>query len=263
MKGMSVIAHPYAGTPESDSLAHEHAVALAAISGSRLLSLHADAGELGLAPARAADLLRGWGRDPASVEHELRVHESHDDPVNTVLELLRAVEADLVVMATAQHRGALRALLESRAEAIAAGLKVPALMFPVTGRGFVDERGQVSLSRIVVPVGDPASAAVEIERTGWFVDFVRAENVEVELLHVAAAGARSPVGDLPEHPHITWTQRRVDGALHETILEASAAADLLVMATRGHDSLRDLILGSHTERVLRRLDRPLLLVPLA
>jgi nucleotide-binding universal stress UspA family protein len=39
-------------------------------------------------------------------------------------------------------------------------------------------------------------------------------------------------------------------------------ADLVVMPTHGHDAVLDAVRGSTTERVTRRLGRPLLSVPL-
>ena len=260
---MSIIAHPYAGRAEADRLAHHHAVALAAASGSKLLSVHADDGSPDRTPPeRASDVLRKWGRDPASVEHELRVHESATDPVEIVLALLEQVGPDLIVMGTAQHRGSLRAMLESRAEAIAAHVDVPALIVPTEGRSFVDAKGSVQLSRILVPTGDADAMSAAVERASWMVDLARAESVGAELLHVAVSGASAPDITLPDHPRVTWSRRERSGPLAESIADEATRADLLVMATRGHDSLLDWLFGTHTERVLRKLDCPLLLVPM-
>jgi nucleotide-binding universal stress UspA family protein len=53
------------------------------------------------------------------------------------------------------------------------------------------------------------------------------------------------------------------GEVVETILNASdeREADLIVMATRGHDGFVDALRGSTTERVLRGAKCPLLAVP--
>lgn len=260
---MSIIAHPYAGRADLDRRAHHHAVALAAASGSRLVSVHADDGSGDqVPPDRAADVLRGWGRDPAAVEHELRVRESPGDPVEVVIGLLESLGPDLVVLGTAQHRGSLRALLESRAEAIAAHLRVPALIVPTEGRSFVDAGGGIPLRRVLVPTGDAEAMRAAVERVGWFVDLARADAVEAELLHVAASGAPVPEVELPDHPRVRWTRRERGGPLEESIAEEASRADLIVMATRGHDSVLDWFFGTHTERVLRRLDGPLLVVPM-
>ena len=63
---MSIIAHPYAGRAEDDRLAHHHAVALAAASGSKLLSVHADDGSPDQTPPeRASDVARMLATDPS------------------------------------------------------------------------------------------------------------------------------------------------------------------------------------------------------
>jgi len=52
----------------------------------------------------------------------------------------------------------------------------------------------------------------------------------------------------------------------ESAIELAASeldASLLVMATRGHDGIKDALVGSHTERVLRAARRPILIVPMA
>ncbi|MCA9604605.1 MAG: universal stress protein [Myxococcales bacterium] len=260
---MSLIAHPYAGRADLDRRAHHHAVALAAASGSKLVSVHADDGSADRhPPERAGDVLRAWGLDPATVEHELRVRETPTDPVEVVLELLDHLEPDLVVMGTAQHRGSLRALLESRAEAVAAHVAVPTLIVPTEGRAFVDATGHLRLDRVLVPTGDEEAMRVAVERVGWFVDLARADDVDAELLHVAVSGRPAPELDLPDHPHLRWSRRERSGPLEESIADEATRADLLVMATRGHDSVLDWFFGTHTERVLRRLDCPLLVVPM-
>ena len=54
-----------------------------------------------------------------------------------------------------------------------------------------------------------------------------------------------------------------EGPVVDAIVKAAAdtAADLIVMATRGHNSLPDDLRGDTTEQVLRRVHRPLFAVP--
>ncbi|MBX3269390.1 MAG: universal stress protein [Sandaracinaceae bacterium] len=260
---MSIIAHAYAGTSEADRPAQRAAVALAASSGSKLLSVHADDGSPGQSPPeRASVVLAEWGRDPASVEHEVRIQGGGTDPVEVVLGLLERAEPDLVVMGTSQRRGSLRAMLESRAEAIAAHLAVPALIVPTEGRPLVDEKGAIQLRRVLVPAGDEAATRAALERVGWLVDLARAEDVQGELLHVAVGGELVPELTPPDHPRTTWSRRVRSGPLTAGIADEARRADVIVMATRGHDSVMDWIFGTHTERVLRKLDCPLLIVPM-
>jgi len=57
---------------------------------------------------------------------------------------------------------------------------------------------------------------------------------------------------------------RIDGALEDGIVAAARErhACLIVMATRGHDGIGDLLHGSHTDRVIREADCPVLSVPI-
>lgn len=258
---MVTIAHASVPTAE-DRAPFEHGLSLAARAGARLLSVHAnDDPAVEAEMLDAADVLRRWGRDPASVEHVKTVHNCCDDPVDTLLDALRSAEPDLVVAATHQRTGVIRVLFESRAEAIAENVAVPTLLVPLEGRGFVDERGEPDLRRLVVPIGDADAARVAIERAAWLVDLARAEDVEVILLFVGEAGAE-PAIEPPSHPRIRWTSRTVPGELTDAIAQVADDACAVVMATRGHDSVGDMMLGSHTERVLRVVRCPLLSVPI-
>jgi nucleotide-binding universal stress UspA family protein len=65
---------------------------------------------------------------------------------------------------------------------------------------------------------------------------------------------RRDFGETPVVPRVQT------GAVWERIVHAASLykADLIVMATRGHDSLSDRILGSNTERVGRHAPCPVL-----
>jgi nucleotide-binding universal stress UspA family protein len=52
-----------------------------------------------------------------------------------------------------------------------------------------------------------------------------------------------------------------DKSLEDAILSRAANMSLVVMATRGHDSVLDVLRGSHTDRVLHRAHCPVLSVP--
>lgn len=56
---------------------------------------------------------------------------------------------------------------------------------------------------------------------------------------------------------------RVSGELHSAILRVAneRRACLIVMPTQGHDSIGDVLLGSHTEHAIRDAECPVLSVP--
>jgi nucleotide-binding universal stress UspA family protein len=66
---------------------------------------------------------------------------------------------------------------------------------------------------------------------------------------------RTEFADLP------LTVRVETGTVWDQICRVAAEekADLIVMATRGHDSLADRVLGSNTERVARHAPCPVLI----
>jgi len=257
---MLTIAHATALSSE-DALPFEHGVALAHRSGATLCSVHAG-GEPPTAIPSAQEILTRWKVD-TPLDHQRVVHECCDDPVDTVLDALRKVAPDLVVCATHQRSGVLRIFADSRAESLAENLSVPTLLFPIGAPGFVSSSdGTVTLKRIVIPIGDVESARAAVAKAAWIGDLLGADELDLELLHVGEG--RAPRVDVPLHAGWTWRFTQDEGALDDVVDQHSGAEGgcLIVMATRGRDSLEDALLGSHTERVLRRTHAPLLMVPL-
>lgn len=118
------------------------------------------------------------------------------------------------------------------------------------------------LKRILVPIDhDPRpvaaiGAAASLPRTFGLTE------VHFTLLFVGPEAER-PSAMIPDNPG--WTREVVceGGDVGEAILNASdeREADLIVMATRGHDGFLDALRGTTTERVLRGAKCPLLAVP--
>lgn len=249
-----VIAHATDGSG-ADRPAFVHAAALAAASGARLVTLH------GNAPARdaerlpdAAPLAARWG---ASIEHVRICHQCCDDVTDTLLDALHGLAPGLVVVGTHARRGLPALLHGSVSESLARNLDVPTLVIPNDGRAFVDEaRGTIDLARVLVPAGDPTSAARGLAAAHALL--ARA-GVTDGALHVLTVGDR-PL-DLPPlaGAHLLRASGPVDGA----ILRAAGELDigLIVMPTHGHDGVHDALFGSHTEQVIRGARRPVLTVP--
>lgn len=260
---------------ETENLAFVHGVALARTSRSTLFSVHAnDDPALFDRIPRAVDLLARWNALPAGssegdeskvgMKHERLLDNCCDDPVDTLLRAIRMREPQLFVGCTSGREGIARAMLGSVAEAIALQLRVPSLLFPMAGRGFVDaDTGAMKLRKILVTAGDDAATTVGANHAVWLADLAGAAEVDVELLHVED-GKPMPTIQLPRRPGASFRFTSVKGDLEEAIVRRAedSGADVLVMATRGHDSLRDVLLGSHAERVLRRSPCPVLSIPL-
>ncbi|RLB54007.1 MAG: hypothetical protein DRJ42_10340 [Deltaproteobacteria bacterium] len=256
------IAHAAALTDE-DRVPFTHGVALAHTSGAELFAVHAnradDAAERML---DAGTILVHWGDDAARVPFEKMVHQCCDDPVDTVLDALRKLKADLVVAATHQRHGIMRALLGSKAEAIAHNVEVPTLLVPVGIDGFVaNDSGTIDLHRVLIPIGDPEAAQAAVDAAATLGRMAGAKSVEFVLLHV---------GDPADTPEVNvpvvagWTVSSINVTrvkLEDAVISRAADSCLVVMATRGHDSVGDVLLGSHTDRVLHRVTCPVLSVP--
>lgn len=238
-----------------DLAAFVHASALAAASASRLVSLH------GNAPAEAAsqlpdagELARRWGRP---IEHERRCHECCDDVSDTVIDALRKLGPELVVVGTHARHGIKALLNGSVGETIARNLAVPALVVPNRSRGFVDAAtGAIDLRRIVIPAGNLMEAERGLAAARGLLALVGAADAELEILHVGEPD--------PALSRLGVPVTVITGKLEDAIVERARARDvcLIVMPTRGHDGVGDVLGGSHTEHVIREASCPVLSVPL-
>jgi nucleotide-binding universal stress UspA family protein len=249
-----VIAHA-TDLSGDDEAAFVHASALAAVSGARLVTVHAFTPEDAAARLpEAAVLAARWGRP---IAHERRRYERSEEVADTVLVALRELRPGLVVLGTHGHHGLSALLRGSVAETIARNALVPALVVPNRTPGFVDAAtGALELRRIVVPAGDATEGARGLAAARSLVALAGVIDARIELLHI---GAEDPglaglgVGVLYEQ-----------GKLEDAIVDVARAhkISLVVMPTRGHDGIGDALLGSHTEHVIREVGCPVLTVPI-
>lgn len=170
---------------------------------------------------------------------------------------------DLVVMASGVREGVARWLHPSIAEAVARQTRLPTLFLPEDARGFVDPAsGRVALKNILVPVDrhpDPQGAVtIALDLAA----LVGADQAAIHLFHVGDTWPMLPVSG-EGGPRVL--RRQGSGPVVDQILSAaeSVDADLIVMATHGHDGILDALRGSTTEQVLRRAGRAVLAAPAA
>ena len=248
-----------------DRVAFEHSVALAHAGRARLVSLHANA------PATAAEemmdataVLTAWGRPGDAIDFSKKIHTCCDEPVETLLDALRTMKPDLVVASTHQRSALARFFAGSQAEALAHNLQAPTLLFPEPTRGFVaSDSGAIDLHRILVPLGDAQESETAIRTAGWLAELAGLDATEFMLLHI---GTPTDPAVEPLRRRPGWRINRVDiadGSIDESIERLAKEANIVVMATRGHDSVGDVLRGSHTDRVLHRSRCPVLSVGVA
>jgi nucleotide-binding universal stress UspA family protein len=249
-----VIAHATDLTGD-DTSAFVHASALAAASASRLVTLHGNAPSSDEAKLPdAAPLATKWGRP---IEHERRCHECCEEVADTVIDALKDLRPELVVLGTHGRHGLASLVHGSVSETIARNVAVPALFVPNHVRGFVDAAtGVIDLNRVVIPARTVADARCGIDAARRLAALAGKPDAKLEIVHVGA-----PEPDLAK---LGVTVTRVEGTLEDAILAVARLREacVIVMPTSGHDGLGDVLLGSHTERVIRQASCPVLSVPM-
>lgn len=192
---------------------------------------------------------------------KIAVQDRH--PVRATAKFLDHDATDLIVLATEGREGPLRWINRSDAEAMARWSRTKTLFVPAGAkRGLVSlEDGDFSFENILVPVDREPDCAAAVEFARRAAEILGDGNVNITLLHVG--DSQPPTPTLDEGPEWTWHTEHRQGEPVAQILSAADAhvADLIVMATAGHDGVLDALRGSTTEKVLRRAPCPLLAVP--
>ncbi|MCR9198035.1 MAG: universal stress protein [Planctomycetaceae bacterium] len=270
---MQNIVHPTDFSHGSD-IAFAHALKLTLCSAGDLEILHVDRGredgDWSRYPSVRSVLAR-WDilpdnadkRDVARLGVNISKSACSDTSTATgVLEHINRRDADLVVLATHRRSGVDRWMHGRVAEYVANRCCASTLFVPYGVDGFISlDCGDVSLSRILIPVDVTPDPQVAIDAAVMLADAVAAEPVEVELLHVGDP-ASMPGLRLPDSDVCRWRWTTVPGDTVETICRTAEQqdSDLVIMTTNGHDGFLDALRGSTSERVLQRLRCPLLSV---
>jgi nucleotide-binding universal stress UspA family protein len=262
---------------ESSRLAFAHALRMALSGHTKMYVLHADPEasdepDWSMFPG-VRRTLADWGlieqgSSPRAVFDDLgvrlaKIRVQDRDAVRAILRFLAEHPSDIIVLATHGRDGLPRWLHGSVAEPVARAGHTNTLFIPHGARGFVaPENGVVTLRRILVPVDRRPAPGPALDAAAQIVRLLADAPVALELLYVGDAG------DMPslQFDQASWStvERTIrSGDVVAQILAAAerGAADLIVMATEGHQGFLDAIRGSTTERVLRQAPCPLLTVP--
>lgn len=183
-------------------------------------------------------------------------------PVSSCLNYLSEHPTDLIVLAT--HQGSGNNWLKRKvAEPLARGAGEPTLFVPENAKGLVDaDTGKVNLRSILIPVTMDPSPQRAIDMAVHTAKALSDGLVRFTFLHVGGVYSSPPVS-IPEHPNWTVEHMLREGDPVDTIVKVASdtSADLVVMATKGHDGFLDMFRGSNTERVLRGVHCPMMAVP--
>jgi nucleotide-binding universal stress UspA family protein len=186
-----------------------------------------------------------------------------DDPRAAILHYLTQSPADLMVLSTTAREGRFGRINEPCAEQVSRSAHVTTLFVPSQVSGFVSlASGRTTLHRILLPISKVPPPSVAIGYATMLASVTAGETVTFKLVHSGDTDGLPPV-TAPEHPGWTWHTMVGNGSAVDWILASGEEydVDLIVMATKGHDSLLDSLFGSTTERVLHGARCPLLAIP--
>lgn len=167
----------------------------------------------------------------------------------------------MIVLATHQREGLARWFHHSVAEPVARGSGTMTLFFPRQGKGFISPAtGSVRLKRILIPFDRLPGPQLAIRKAAALARGLGCNDASFTLLHVGRAK------DAPEVQMMggwAWEKIVRSGDVVEEIhkAEIDCDADLIVLATEGHQGFLDALRGSTTERVVREATCPVLAVP--
>lgn len=260
---------------EDSQVAFAHALKLAVAYRAELTIMHVDPE---VSPEgfedfpRVRPTLAKWGLLPESSTkgdvtrlglHIRKVRALASDARQAIIHHLTATPTDLMVLATHQHEGFARWVHQSLAEPVSRHMQVKTLFVPSHVHGFVArESGQTSLNRLLLPISLTPPSQPAIDAAAALVSQLDVSPVTLTLVHAGKEPDATALV-LPEKPDWSWNQLFGKGDPVEWILAAGAEfdVDLIVMATKGQDSVLDMLRGSTTERVLRGARCPVLAIP--
>lgn len=271
---IETILHP-CDFSELSEVAFCHALKLALLTKATLTLLHvAEGGEKGGSGFPGVrETLERWGvLAPGSSRESVgelgvqikKVVTRQGDPLESTLHYLDKHPASLLVLATHSYEGASRWLHKAVAALLARDSHEMTLFLSRNTRGFVSpEDGSVLLSNILIPIDHRPLPQPAISAACAMAQALGAPDVTFTLLHICASN------DMPEaqtREREGWSWRQIlapEGDIVSAIQETakSVSADLIVMATAGHQGIMDALRGSTTERVVRGSSHPVLAIP--
>lgn len=260
---------------DEGALAHALKLSLAAKAELTLLHVGLEGEEEDEAELpRLRPILERWGVvPPGAHKHAVKkaglnvkkVKKTSDEPIQSILRHVDRHRPDLIVLATRQRQGLSRWLGQTMAEPIARRSRVMTLFVPRRVEGFVSKAtGAVRLENVLIPVDRSPPPQIAVDAAMALVAMLECPSVRFSLFH-AGPTEELPSVDLPLQPgwSVEHLARQEDAVEAILAVSAECRADLIVMATEGHQGFLDALRGSTTERVLRGAPCPVLAVPVA
>ena len=218
------------------------------------------------------ETLERWGtipkQSPASTVAELgfdvrKVTATSEEPVKTCIEFLNFNRVDLVVLAARQHDSMVSWFEKTIGQPLSRMAGQPTLFIPKDVDGFVSKvDGSVRLQNILIPIAGKPCANESLDFAKRLIQSLEQPSGTVTLLHVGTLES-CPHIEPPEVAGWTWVVQVLAGSPADTILQRAEQldADLIVMTTDGPDRFIDKFLGTTSERLLRKSNCPVVVLP--
>jgi nucleotide-binding universal stress UspA family protein len=266
------IFHP-SDFSEASNVAFFHALKLAVSTKGALSILHmgSGGGDWSEFP-RARRTLERWEMLPPNSPQEaivslgldiVKVASPHTDPVSGILRYLARHPQDLIVLATHQRDGFDRLTHRQVAEPVARRSGEITLFIPQGVDGFVSiESGAASLRHVLIPIDHAPNPQAAVDGAASIAHAFECHGTTFTLLYIGDE-ERFPTVAQPARDLWHWQRIVKQGPVEPQILQTAdeIRADLIVMATAGHDGFLDAFRGSTTERIVRNSKCPILTVP--
>lgn len=271
--GFERVFYPSDFTPASE-IAFAHALMIALKSKAMFQLMHVDSkneAEWDQFPS-IHETLQRWkvlpaGSSDAHLEHlgldVSKIIASCRSPVQACLDFFDVNDVDLIVLSVHQREGIVRWLEPLVGERISAGSKQSTLFIPVGKNGFVSKAdGSIALRNILIPIVKKPRAEEGVRFVQQLIHNLDIEFGSVTLLHVGQSETM-PFVQHPLNGGWAWNRVRVEGERTDSILQVAEdiEADLIVMTTDGPDRFLDGLRGTTSERVLRRAECPVAVIP--
>jgi len=185
------------------------------------------------------------------------------DTYHGMLDYLRQHPTDLLVMDTGAGRGLARMRRTSLALAVAHSTHSHALLLPETADDLVDpENGRRKLSKAMFVYQHQADPRLALEWLNQWLPMFSEGQVELDLLYLGEENA-SPDIVLPANPAVKWQRIARSGPALETIVAQAQAggAELITMINQPARGFTGRLRGGLGDQVLRRVGKPMLLLP--
>lgn len=191
-----------------------------------------------------------------------KVSVRNKNPIQGILSYLSEHRVDMIMAANRPATGIQRLFEPSLVRALAKNYCSAIMLVPEDHSPLINSDGELQCRRWLLPVNQHPSPTTMVNLVGNIAPKLSEPNdAEVNLLHVG--NEEEWLLDLPEHRDLVWQRSTDDGELTPTILRnaASMNADIIAMATAGHEGIGDDLLGSDTEHVIEQTKLPVMVVP--